>query len=90
VKQILASKQGMQKRIQLIYQGFRSDKSFRRLFFSILFLSFFFVYSIVIIFQSMLSETAVNYLKEKLSAKLAAILAQQGTYLTFLLLSQDI
>jgi hypothetical protein len=38
----------------------------------------------------MLSETAVNYLKEKLSAKLAAILAQQGTYLTFLLLSQDI
>jgi hypothetical protein len=31
----------------------------------------------------MLSKTAVTHLKEKLRAKLAAILAQQGNYLTF-------
>jgi hypothetical protein len=30
----------------------------------------------------MISEMAVNYLQEKLSEKLAAILAQQGNYLT--------
>jgi hypothetical protein len=31
----------------------------------------------------MLSETGINNLKEKLSAKLATIFAQQGNYLTF-------